>query len=62
MKEPKLYIPTRDEFHREYAGVINEYDFYTDYPPMKAYHSSKVASSLTSHKRLRFRKWRKKNV
>ncbi len=32
MKKHKTRVPTREEFHREFAGVIQIEDFSTSYP------------------------------
>ncbi|MCH5265799.1 MAG: hypothetical protein J1F02_07855 [Lachnospiraceae bacterium] len=35
MKQHHPRIPTREEFHREFAGVIRMEDFSTCYPPYR---------------------------
>lgn len=44
-------IPTRDEFHRYYGGVLTNEDFCTDHPT--GYMVDKIANAIN---------WTKKNV
>lgn len=44
-------IPSRDEFHRYYGGVLTNEDFCTDHPT--AYMVDKIANAII---------WTKKNV
>lgn len=54
----KLHIPTREEFHRQFGGVIYQSDFNTDYRGNDNTNGSIIASRIQSEYR-HFAKLRK---
>lgn len=44
-KTSRLPVPTREQFHRSYAGCITKYDFFTN-DCLTGLHVNKIASAL----------------